>query len=156
MNIGEAEEIKKGKDAAVIAIGNMVYPSLRASEELEKEGISVSVINARFIKPLDKEMILKRARETGFIITVEENVLQGGFGSAVLELFEQENITNVVVKRIGLPDRFIEHGAPGVLRKKYGLCEEGIVSGVKALLGSRRNKKFFSSFLNHAGKKTSG
>jgi 1-deoxy-D-xylulose-5-phosphate synthase len=156
LTVGKAEELKQGKDATILAVGNMVYPALRASRTLEKEGISVSVINARFIKPLDKKMILQAAGETGSILTVEENALAGGFGSAVLELFEQENIRDVAVKRVGIPDIFIEHGAPDILRKKYGLCEEGIIEEMKALLASRRNKKFFSSFLNHAGKRTSG
>jgi 1-deoxy-D-xylulose-5-phosphate synthase len=156
LRIGKAEELREGKDAAIIAIGNMVYPSLRAAEKLGRAGIHVSVINARFVKPLDKELILKKAKETGHLITVEENALQGGFGSAVLELLEQEGVKGVAVKRVGLPDQFIEHGAPDVLREKYGLSEEGIVAAVKSLLGSRQNKNILSSFLNHAGKRTPG
>jgi len=156
LNIGEAEELKSGKDATIIAIGNMVYPALRASQNLEKEGMNIGVVNARFVKPLDKEMIINIAKESGLILTVEENAIQGGFGSAVLELFEKENLRNVVVKRMGLPDKFIEHGSPNILRKRYGLCEEGIVSELKSLLNSKKNKNFFLSFLNNAGKRTAG
>lgn len=156
INIGEAEELKTGKDAAILAIGNMVYPALRAAEELEREGINVAVINARFVKPLDREMIIKIAKEIGLILTVEENMLQGGFGSAVLELLEQGNIGSAVVKRMGIPDKFVEHGAPGLLREKYGLCKEGIAEGVRSLLGTRQNKKLFSFFLNNAEKGTPG
>jgi 1-deoxy-D-xylulose-5-phosphate synthase len=154
LKIGEAEELKKGNDAVIIAIGNMVHPSLRAAKKLEKEGVRVAVINARFVKPLDKKLLTRVAKEIGLILTVEENVLQGGFGSAVLELFEQENIKDVIVKRMGLPDQFIEHGNPDILREKYGLCEEGIISGVKSLLEEyKHNKKHFSFFLHNAGKR---
>jgi len=127
LEIGRAELMKEGRDLVAIALGHMVHPTLRAAEQLKLAGIDVAVVNARFVKPLDRELILNLARGVGRIITIEENVLQGGFGSAILELLEEEGLSQVVVKRIGLPDRFIEHGPQGLLREKYGLNSQGII-----------------------------
>jgi 1-deoxy-D-xylulose-5-phosphate synthase len=123
--IGEAEILKDGKDVALIALGNTVYPSLRAAERLEKENISTMVINARFVKPLDRNLISSVAAMIPRIVTVEENVLQGGFGSAVLEFLNKIEIT-ARIKRLGMPDIFLEQGSQDELRKIYGLDEEGI------------------------------
>lgn len=122
---GKAELLKNGKDITVIAIGNTVYQALKVAEELEKEDISLAVINARFVKPLDENLILDFAKKTGKIITVEENTLIGGFGSAVCELLADKNVS-VKIKRIGLPDKFIEHGDLKTLKKNYGLTSEYI------------------------------
>ena len=122
---GKAELLKDGKDVTVIAIGNTVYQALKVAEELEKEDISLAVINARFVKPLDENLILDFAKKTGKIITVEENTLIGGFGSAVCELLADKNVS-VKIKRIGLPDKFIEHGDLKTLKKNYGLTSEYI------------------------------
>ncbi len=122
---GKAELIKDGKDLTIVVIGNMVYQALRAGQELEKEGISVAVINARFVKPLDEELILEFAKKTGRVITIEENTLMGGFGSAICELLMDRN-TSVKLKRIGLPDKFIEHGDLKTLKNKYGLTSDYI------------------------------
>jgi 1-deoxy-D-xylulose-5-phosphate synthase len=92
------------------------------------------VVNARFVKPLDAELILKLAQETGRIVTVEENAIQGGFGSAVLELLQAHRIEQVTVRSIGLPDKYIEHGSQNILRHKYGLDAEGIEHVVKELM----------------------
>lgn len=124
--IGEAEILKDGKDVALIALGNTVYPSLQAAERLEKEGTSTMVINARFVKPLDRNLISSVAAMVPRIITIEENVLQGGFGSAIVEFLNKIEIPHIKVKRIGLPDIFIEQGSQDELRKIYGLDEEGI------------------------------
>jgi 1-deoxy-D-xylulose-5-phosphate synthase len=121
--LGKAELIKDGKDLTIIAIGNLVYQALKAAEDLEKENISIAVINARFIKPLDEDLILDFAKKTGKIITIEENTLIGGFGSAVCELLADRNIP-VKIRRIGLPDKFIEHGDLKTLKRKYGLTSE--------------------------------
>ncbi len=131
--LGKGEILKDGKDLAIIAIGHMVYPSLRASLELEKEGYSVAVINARFVKPLDEELILEYAKKTKRVVTVEENTLIGGFGSAVAELLMEKGI-KVKFKRIALPDKFVEHGDLKNLRKKYSLDEEGIKSVILEVL----------------------
>jgi len=129
--IGIAERLTAGKDVAIIAIGSTVYPALAAATLLAKEGIATTVVNARFVKPLDRELILSVANECGNIVTVEENALQGGFGSAILELLSDEKVTGLRIKRIGIPDRFIEHGTQNELRQILGLDAEGIAAAVK-------------------------
>ncbi len=128
LEIGKAEVLQEGKDVTILAVGNTVYRSLKAVGELAKEGIKATLVNIRFIKPLDKELIMKLACKTKMIVTVEENVLSGGFGSAVRELL---NDSCVPVKNIGLPDSFIEHGSPRVLREKYGLSVNGITESIR-------------------------
>jgi 1-deoxy-D-xylulose-5-phosphate synthase len=132
--IGEAEILKDGKDIALIALGNTVYPSLQAAERLEKQGTSTMVINARFVKPLDRNLISSVAAMVPRIITIEENILQGGFGSAVVEFLNKIEIPHIKVKRIGIPDIFIEQGSQDELRKIYGLDEEGIYLSTSSFL----------------------
>lgn len=129
--IGKGEVLREGNDLVIFALGNMVRPSLDAAERLQADGISAAVVNARFAKPLDEELILRMAKKTGRVVTTEEHVLQGGFGSAVLELLSASGFSSVKVLRIGLPDRFIEHGAQKELRHKYGLDADGVYSSVK-------------------------
>jgi len=129
--IGKGELLREGEDVVIVAVGNMVRPSYEAAERLNAEGISAAVVNARFVKPLDEELILKMAKRTGRVVTVEEHALQGGFGSAVLEGLESNRVTGVRIHRIGLPDRFVEHGTQSVLRQKYGLDRDGIFASVK-------------------------
>jgi 1-deoxy-D-xylulose-5-phosphate synthase len=131
---GKAELMAEGEDIAIIAIGNSVYPSLRAAQMLLKDGVRASVINARFIKPLDESLILSVSEKVGHIITVEENMLAGGFGSAVLELLHNAGLTDIYVQRIGIGDEFVEHGSQSVLRRKYGLDDEGIYKACSACL----------------------
>ena len=140
LTIGKAELIKDGSEATIIAIGNMVCPSIEAAKRLADEGISVSVVNARFVKPLDETMILALAKKTGRIVTIEEHVLFGGFGSAVLECLDANGVSGIKTHRIGLPDAFIEHGAQKVLRQKYGLDADGIYASVKAFVEKTRLK----------------
>jgi 1-deoxy-D-xylulose-5-phosphate synthase len=135
LQIGIGEKLTAGKDVAIIAIGSTVFPSLEAAAMLEKQGVKATVVNARFVKPLDTELILSVAKECGALVTVEENALQGGFGSAVLELLSDEKIAGLKVKRIGIPDRFIEHGTQAELRKMLGLDADGIARSVSAFLG---------------------
>lgn len=123
---GKAEILREGKDIALIALGETVHRALSAATRLEKEGIDTMVVYARFIKPLDRDLISSVASTVPRVITIEENALQGGFGSAVLEMLNEIDIRNAKIKRIGLPDGFIEHGTQHELRKKYGLDEEGI------------------------------
>lgn len=132
--IGEAEVLKGGEDVAIVAIGSTVYPALAAAERLEKEGIRAMVVNARFVKPLDRNLLLSVASRIKRIITVEENVLNGGFGSAVLELLSELEARNITVKRLGIPDEFAEHGQQSELRRKYGLDEEGIYSAAFSII----------------------
>jgi 1-deoxy-D-xylulose-5-phosphate synthase len=140
ITIGKAELVKDGADAAIIAIGNMVCASIEAAKRLADEGISVAVVNARFVKPLDEEMILSIARKTGKLIMVEEHALLGGFGSAVLECLDAKGITGIKTLRIGLPDQFIEHGTQKTLRQKYGLDADGVYASVKAFVEKSRLK----------------
>jgi 1-deoxy-D-xylulose-5-phosphate synthase len=131
--IGESEVLKEGKDLTLIALGSMVQPSLEAAAEMEKEGLSATVINCRFVKPLDKKLA-DYARRNGKVLVVEENIQQGGLGSAVLELFSDAGLREVTVKRLGLPDSFVEHGPVEVLREKLGLDKTGIIKAAKSLL----------------------
>ncbi len=136
LKIGQAEILMEGQQVAILAIGNTVYPALEAAAKLKKSGISATVVNARFVKPLDKKLIGKLAQDIGFLVTVEENNLPGGFGSAVLELLEEQGLSNVKLRRLGIPDIFLEHGPPQILRRKYGLDAAGIARAVKKLLGN--------------------
>jgi 1-deoxy-D-xylulose-5-phosphate synthase len=133
IDIGKGEVLREGQDILIIAIGTTVYPSLRAAEKLAETGIQATVINSRFLKPLDGNLLCDWAKMTGKILTVEENVLQGGFGSAVLELFQERGLISLQVKRLGIPDLFVEHGPQALLREKYGIDENGIVEGVKKM-----------------------
>jgi 1-deoxy-D-xylulose-5-phosphate synthase len=134
LEIGRGEILSEGDDLAVIAIGATVYPALEASRILAAEGIRATVINARFVKPLDRELILKAASTTGALLTVEENALAGGFGSAILELLATEGMTGIRMKRVGIPDRFIEHGSQTQLRADLGLDAAGIAASARTLL----------------------
>jgi len=131
--IGQGEQLRDGKDVAIIAVGSMVAVAEQAAEKLSSKGIEAAVINTRFIKPLDEKLILSTAR-CGKVVTVEENVLAGGLGSAVLELLEESNLPNVKVKRLGLPDKFIEHGKNGLLRDEIGLNVAGVCRSCRELL----------------------
>jgi 1-deoxy-D-xylulose-5-phosphate synthase len=126
IEIGKGEVLREGDQILILAIGSTVYPALRVAEKLEGAGIHAAVINCRFLKPLDGELICHWAKKTGMVLTVEENVLQGGFGSAVLELLQERGQFSVQVKRLGIPDLFVEHGAQSLLRAKYQIDEEGI------------------------------
>jgi 1-deoxy-D-xylulose-5-phosphate synthase len=127
---GCAEELKSGKDVVLFAIGAMVSPCLEASKILETNGIKAGVVNARFVKPLDEQMIRKMARDVGVIVTVEDNIIAGGFGSAVLEHVNAQKYNWAKILRLGLPDEFIEHGTRNELLDKYGLTPEKIATSV--------------------------
>jgi 1-deoxy-D-xylulose-5-phosphate synthase len=132
--IGKAELLEQGDDAAILAIGRGVPEALKAAQQLAARGIRAAVVNCRFVKPLDQELIIDLARRVPRVVTVEENVLQGGFGSAVLELLSDEGLAPVAVERIGVPDRFVEHGPVQLLRAKYGLDAAAIVKAADRLL----------------------
>lgn len=135
--IGTGETLAEGDDVAIIAIGITVLPALEAARTLAEKGIRAMVINARFVKPLDRDLILRAARRTGCIITAEENALQGGFGSAVLELLADEGMTGVRVKRLGIPDRFVEQGPQPQLRADLGIDAAGIAAATEAFLAAK-------------------
>lgn len=134
--IGAGEILREGERAAILAVGTMVSPSLDAAEKLAGEGVSLTVMNARFVKPLDRERILDLAGRVGVIVTVEENVLEGGFGTAVLELLEEEGLDEVRVMRLGFPDHYIEQGEQSELRSMYGLDADGITRRIREFLKS--------------------
>jgi 1-deoxy-D-xylulose-5-phosphate synthase len=132
--IGKGEVLREGSDLAIFAIGSTVHPALAAARRFEAEGVNIKVINSRFVKPLDAELLSQTASQIKKILTVEENVLQGGFGSAVLEMLAEKNINNIQVKRLGIPDEFVEHATQAELREKYGLDEEGIVRAIREMI----------------------
>jgi 1-deoxy-D-xylulose-5-phosphate synthase len=133
--VGRAEVLREGKDGAVLALGSMVHPALEAALQLERDGgPSLAVVNARFVKPLDEELIQRLACTYGRLITLEENALQGGFGSAVLELLEEKGIRGTQVLRLGYPDAQIPQGDQGDLRAMLGLDPAGLVSSMEAFL----------------------
>ena len=132
--IGKAEALTEGEDLLILALGASVQHSLNAARELEQRGFKAAVVNARFIKPLDEQLILTLAAKFGRVLTVEENAAMGGFGSAALELLSDHGLTGIPVKRLAVPDQFMEHGKPDILRKKYGLDAEGILKGALELL----------------------
>jgi 1-deoxy-D-xylulose-5-phosphate synthase len=133
--IGKGELMRDGSDVAIVAVGVTTWQAYRAAERLEQEGISTAVVNARFVKPLDKDLILDVAKRVRYLITVEEGAKMGGFGSAVLEAISDEGITHLRTKIIGLPDWYIEQGPQDLLRERYGLTTEGIYESIKELLG---------------------
>ncbi len=138
--IGKAEVVCEGADLAIVAIGSTVYPALAAANHLRREGIHARVVNARFVKPLDRELIGETARSLKKIITVEENVLMGGFGSAVLEAFEQMGIHDVQVKRLGVDDEFVPHATQAELRSRYGIDEAGIIRAARSILEGNQSQ----------------
>jgi 1-deoxy-D-xylulose-5-phosphate synthase len=129
--IGKGEVVKDGDDVTLLAIGNMVQVAVEAAETLATKGINAAVINARFIKPLDIDLITRYAKRTRIVITLEENTTSGGFGSAVLELLANKEIDEVRVRMIGIPDIFVEHGKPSILREKYGLTAATVVEVIE-------------------------
>jgi 1-deoxy-D-xylulose-5-phosphate synthase len=131
--LGEGEVLRYGEDVAILALGAAVAPSLEAADELTSRGIEATVVNARFAKPLDASLINNLAGKIKRIVTVEENVLAGGFGSGVARLLQESGHGDVPIKSIGIPDIFVEHGAQSILRSKYGLDARGIAVEVLAL-----------------------
>jgi 1-deoxy-D-xylulose-5-phosphate synthase len=129
--VGRGEVMREGADATIFAIGHEVWPSFEAAELLAKEGINVAVVNGRFIKPLDDELITKYCRPHSRVITVEEGSLAGGYGSAIMERAQELGIVDVMFHRIGIPDEYVHHGAQDVLRAQYDLHAEGIARRVR-------------------------
>jgi 1-deoxy-D-xylulose-5-phosphate synthase len=112
----------------------MVHPALDAASALAEEGLSLTVVNARFVKPLDEELIMTLAEKWKIIITIEENSLQGGFGTAVLELLERRGLTGIRVMRLGYPDAYIPQGEQHELRAMLGLDSTGIIHSIRTFL----------------------
>ncbi|MBI2671221.1 transketolase family protein [Candidatus Woesearchaeota archaeon] len=137
--IGRAELFRHGKDVVIIANGPLVYQSLLAAEELEKEDINAVVINCHTVKPLDKETLLKYAQETGAVVTAEEHQINGALGGAIAELLV-ENYP-VPMKRVGVRDRFGESGQPDELMKKFNIVKEDVIKAVKDVMAMKKSKK---------------
>ena len=134
LKIGKWEILREGSDLLVLACGSMVYPALETAVELQREKINLQVVNCRFIKPLDKEMLFTLLEKFDKVITLEENSLQGGFGSAVLEFAQECKFNNISIKRMGIPDRFIEHGERKTLLSDLELDQKGICGAVREML----------------------
>ncbi|MBE0480443.1 MAG: 1-deoxy-D-xylulose-5-phosphate synthase [Dehalococcoidia bacterium] len=132
--VGKAELLKDGGDIAILAIGSTVHPALGAAGILESEGISCAVVNARFAKPLDSDLILELASRTRRVLTVEENTLSGGFGSAVAQLIQSSGCTNVTVACMGTPDEYLGHGPQDLFRTMLGLDADGIAERARSLV----------------------
>ena len=147
--VGRAEVLSEGRDLAVVALGNTVGRALRAAESLKAKGYSVGVVNARFIKPLDRELILRLSEGAKRIMTVEENVLAGGFGSAVMEVLQEEGVTGVPVMRLGVPDIYVPQGTQGEIRHRLGLDEEGIAAAAEGFIRRPVSETVYSG--KHSG-----
>lgn len=137
IEIGKSEQLLRGEHVALLAVGSMVQYSLKAAEKLEAEGISCEVINMRFVKPLDHERLDDVAKRHSKIITLEENVLAGGFGSAVSEYFMDKNFKADIL-RIGLPDEFVDHGTQEELHRLLEIDAEGIFQKVKNFVSKQK------------------
>ena len=127
--IGKAEILRSGDDVLILGYGSMVYPALQAAEILSEHGVEATVINARFVKPLDTELILPLAKRIGKVVTLEEGCLMGGFGSAVLEALADNNVL-VPVKRLGVPDILVDHAEPNESFASLGLTTPQIADQV--------------------------
>ena len=134
--IGKGEVLREGKDVTLFAIGNEVWPAVEAADLLRKDGIGATVVNGRFIKPLDEELIARYCRPGAKVVTVEEGSLAGGFGAAIMERVQDLQIEDVSFHRIGIPDEYVHHGTQDVLRAQYDLHPQGIARRVKAFLAS--------------------
>ncbi len=133
--VGEGEVLFDGEDVTLLALGSMVESACKAHALLEKEGVSARVVNMRFARPLDEQLILDSVKKTKFLFTLEEHVGTGGFGSKILEFLEEKNIRYVPLKRFALPDEFIEHGSRDAQLDEFGLSPEKITAAVLKELG---------------------
>ncbi len=148
---GKAEVLREGKDVLILALGSMVYTAYEAAALLEKENIQAAVVNVRFAKPLDEQLILKLAKKTKLVVTLEEGVLSGGFGSAVLELFAKHQTMGLPgIHPLGIPDRFIEHGRRDLLLDSLGLSVEKIKETIVNHLGPEKDPVAINGNSNHS------
>jgi 1-deoxy-D-xylulose-5-phosphate synthase len=134
--VGRGEVLRTGGDVGILALGTMVMPAERAADQLLADGINATVINARFVKPLDERLILDVADRCSAIVTVEENVRAGGFGSAVLEFLASQG-RSTPVQVLAVPDRVFEQASQGRLREMAGLTADSIAAAARTVLGPR-------------------
>jgi 1-deoxy-D-xylulose-5-phosphate synthase len=144
--IGEAEVLRKGDSLLILAVGRMVCEAIKAAELLSEKGIEATVVNCRFVKPLDRELICRLTKQIPFVVTAEEHVLHGGFGSMVLECLMDAGVSEARVSRIGIKDRFVEHGDADLLREKWGLNYQGIIAAALQLMGPTNDKKDIKTY----------
>jgi 1-deoxy-D-xylulose-5-phosphate synthase len=142
--VGKAEVLVDGSDVAILGLGNMISLAGELGVHLDREGFSAAVINPRFVKPLDSEMLAQYARRVAAFVTFEDHVKMGGFGSAVIEALDEMGVS-VPVVRIGWPDQFIEHGKVDALRAKYGLTVDAALCEVLPLLAGRKRPTLVAS-----------
>ena len=135
--VGKAEELSRGHDVCIWAAGSMVSEAVKAAETLAEKGISAGVVNMRFIKPIDSGLLVKTAQQYKYIVTIEEGSLKGGAGSAVLEVLNENGmLDSVKVLNLGIPDKYIPHGAKPLLMRDIGLDQEGIVKSITEFINS--------------------
>jgi 1-deoxy-D-xylulose-5-phosphate synthase len=144
LEVGKAEVIADGADVAILGLGPMISMARELAGKLERDGYSAAVINPRFVKPLDREMLVEYASRVAAFVTFEDHVRMGGFGSAVLEALEEMGCA-VPVVRIGWPDEFIEHGKIDALRAKYGVTVENALEQVLPWIKSRQRVQLVAS-----------
>jgi 1-deoxy-D-xylulose-5-phosphate synthase len=142
LEIGKGELLRQGKDIAIVAIGSTVMPALKAAQELAPLGIDAAVVNARFVKPLDRQLLISALSSVPRALTVEDHVVTGGFGGAVAELITDEGITGLSLRRLGVPDRFIPHGTQDELKKICGFDKDAIAQAAMQMMrGEKKRKK---------------
>jgi 1-deoxy-D-xylulose-5-phosphate synthase len=134
--IGKGELLREGQDILLLPVGNRVYPALEAAHGLEKVGIDAAVINPRFVKPLDSDLIIEWAKKTGKVVTVEDNARMGGFGSAVLELLASNNLPHIRVNILGYGDKFMEHGPQEILWRKGHIDGPAIINAAMEIMNT--------------------
>jgi 1-deoxy-D-xylulose-5-phosphate synthase len=139
VEIGRAKVVREGNDLIIIAIGQSVLEALFAARDLAQKGIEAMVINARFVKPLDSDLFLEKAASVKKIIIVEEHMLAGGFGSAILEMYADHGVTDLRFKRIGINDQFVEHGPQNILRKDYKVDAAAVYAAGLDLYGIKKD-----------------
>jgi 1-deoxy-D-xylulose-5-phosphate synthase len=132
--IGQAEVLREGTDVTLLGFGTTVAECVKAADILEEDGISATVVNARFAKPLDAELIVRLARETGGIVTAEENVRAGGFGEGVLELLAEHALAGKFLLALAMPDEIVDHGPQPTFRKIWELDGAGIAARAREAL----------------------
>lgn len=133
LETNQAEIIKNGKDLSIIAIGKMVERAVEASNIIEKQGKQVEVINARFLKPIDKENIIKSITKTKKVVTIEDNIVKCGLGSEIENIIIEKGLKDIAFKKYGYPDEFVKHGSVGEIEKKYGLDAESLARDIEKM-----------------------
>jgi 1-deoxy-D-xylulose-5-phosphate synthase len=140
LELGKAEVLSWGRDGMLLCFGTLLADALRAAQKLRDEGLEIGVVNMRFVKPLDMEVISRALREASFVVTIEEGQLMGGFGSAVLEAAADAGLDTSRIRRLGIPDKFVEHGERAELLADLGLDQTGIMRTCRELAEARLSK----------------